>query len=68
MRAEDFQLIDDEKIDDSIIKRDLIKIYHQSGANVHAENSNNKFFFGENHFLIQVDNGYMEFDIRVKKS
>ena len=39
MSAEDFQLIDDEKIDDSIIKRDFIKIYHQSGANVDAESS-----------------------------
>ena len=34
MSAEDFQLIDDSKIDDSIIKRDLIKIYHQHGAEV----------------------------------
>ena len=39
MSAEDFQLIDDSKMDDSIIKRDFIKIYHQSGANVDAENS-----------------------------
>ena len=45
MSAEDFQLIDDEKIDDSIIKRDFIKIYHQSGANVDAENSQIKFYF-----------------------
>ena len=39
MSAEDFQLIDNEKVDDSIIKRVFIKIYHQSGANVDAENS-----------------------------
>ena len=64
MSAEDFQLIDDSKIDDSIIKRDFIKIYHQSGANVDAENSQIKFYFGENHNFIQVGNGYLEFDIR----
>ena len=39
MSAEDFQLIDNEKSDDSIIKRDFIKLYNQSGANVNAENS-----------------------------
>ena len=68
MSAEDFQLIDNEKIDDSIIKRDFIKIYHQSGANVDAENSQIKFYFGENHNFIQVGNGYLEFDIRIRKS
>ena len=68
MSAEDFQLIDDEKIDDSIIKRDLIKVYLQSGANVGAENSQIKFYFGENHNFIQVGNGYLEFDIRVRRA
>ena len=67
MSAEDFQLIDNEKIDDSIIKRDFIKIYHQSGANVDAENSQIKFYFGENHNFIQVGNGYLEFDIRIRR-
>ena len=60
-------MIDDEKIDDSIIKRDFIKIYHQSGANVDAENSQIKFYFGENHNFIQVGNGYLEFDIRIRR-
>ena len=68
MSAEDFQLIDIEKIDDSIIKRDYIKIYHQSGANVDAENSQIKFYFGENHNFIQVGNGYLEFDIRIRRA
>ena len=68
MSAEDFQLIDNEKIDDSIIQRDFIKIYHQSGANVNAESSQIKFYFGENHNFIQVGNGYLEFDIRVRRA
>ena len=68
MSAEDFQQIDIEKIDDSIIKRDFIKIYHQSGANVDVENSQIKFYFGENHNFIQIGNGYLEFDIRITRN
>ena len=67
MSAEDFQLIDIEKIDDSIIKRDFIKLYHQSGANVDAENSQIKFYFGENHYFFQVGNGYLDFDIKKRR-
>ena len=68
MSAEDFQLKKIEKTDDSITKRDFMKIYHQSGANVDAENSQIKFYFDENHNFIEVGNGYLEFDIRVRKS
>ena len=68
MSAEDFQLIYTDKIVDSIIKRDFIKIYHQSRANVYAENSQIEFYFGENHIFIQVENGYLEFDIRVRRA
>ena len=68
MSAEGFQLIDTETIDDSIIKRDFIKSYHQSGANVDAENSQIKFYFKENHNFIQVGNGYLEFDKRVRRA
>ena len=68
MSAGDFQLIDEEKIDDSIIKRDFIKFYHQSGANVNNENSNIKFYFGENFNFVQVGNGYSEFDIRIRRA
>ena len=58
--------MDDEKIDDSIMKRDFIKIYHQSGADVNNENSNIKFYFGENHNFNQTGNWYLEFDIRIR--
>ena len=68
MSAEDFQLIDDSKIDDSIIKRDFIKIYHQHGAEVNNENQNIKFYFGENLNYIQIGNAYLEIDIEVKKA
>ena len=68
MSAEDFQLLDDKKIDGSIKKRDFIKIYHQSGANVDNENPNIIFCFGENRNFIQVGNGYLEFDTRMRKA
>ena len=68
MSAEDFQLKNIEIIDDSIIKRDFIKIYHQSAANVDAENSQIKFYFGENHNFIEVGKGYLEFDIRIRRA
>ena len=68
MSAEDFQLIDDLKIDDSIIKRDFIKIYHQHGAEVNNENQNIKFYFGENLNYIQIGNAYLEIDIEVARA
>ena len=46
MSVVDFQPLDEETLDDSIIKRDFIKIQHQSAANVDSENSINKFCFG----------------------
>ena len=68
MSAEDFQLIDDSKTDDSIIKTDFVKIYHQHGAEVNNENQNNKFYFGENPNYIQIGNAYLENDILVRKA
>ena len=68
MSAEDFLLTDILKIDDSIIKRDFIKIYHQHGAEVNNENQNIKFYFGENLNYIQIGNSYLEIDIEVKKA
>ena len=68
MSAEAFQLIDDSKIDDSIIKRDFIKIYHQHGAEVNNENQSVKFYFGANPIYIQIGNAYLEIDIEVRKA
>ena len=68
MSAEDFQLIDDGKIDDSIMKRDFMKIYHQSGANIDNESSKINFYFGKNHSFIQVGNGYLEFYLKIYRS
>ena len=63
MSAEDFQLIDDSNIDESIIKRDYIITYLQHDAEVNVENQNKKFYIGENINFIQVGNGYVELEI-----
>ena len=63
MSLEDFQLIDDIQIDDSIVKRDYTKVYHQSGANLNESNQNVDFIFGENNNYYQIGNSYLEFDI-----
>ena len=67
MIAEDFQLIDNEKIDNSIIKRDFMEIYHQHGAQVNDENQSIKFFLGGNLTHIQIGSAYLEFEMKVRK-
>ena len=47
MSFEDFQLLDNEPFDNSIIKRDFSKIYHQQGALLNDPDQNVEFIFGE---------------------
>ena len=68
MSLEDFQLIDNEPIDDSIVKRDYTKVYHQQGANLNDSNQNVEFLFGENNNYYQIGNAYLEFDITVRNT
>ena len=65
MSLEDFQLLDNESFDKSIIKRDFFKIYHQEGAQLSNADQNIEFKFGENNNYHQVGNDYLEFDITV---
>ena len=67
MSLEDFQLIDNEPIDNSIVKRDYTKAYHQSGANLNDFNQNVEFIFGENNIYHQIGNANLEFDITIRK-
>ena len=67
MRIEDFQLIDNIGIDNSIVKRDFTKIYHQQGAQINNANQNIGFMFGENNNYYQIGNGYLEIDITLRK-
>ena len=68
MSLEDFQLLDNEPFDNSIIKRDFTKIYHQQGAQLNQSDQNIEFIFGENNNYHQIGNGYLEFNITVRKN
>ena len=66
MSFEEFQLLDNEPFDNSIVKRDYSKIYHQQGANLNDPDQNVKFFFGENNNYHQIGKAYFEFDRTVR--
>ena len=67
MNLEDLQLKDNESIDDSIVKREFLKIYHQDGANLNHPDQSVEFIFGENNKYHQSGIFYLEFDITVRK-
>ena len=67
MSLEDFQLLDNEPFDNSIIKRDFLKNYPQQGAQLNQSDQNIEFIFGENNNYHQVGNSYLEFDITVRR-
>jgi len=67
MSLEDFQLLDSEPFDSSIIKRDYLKVYHQQGAVLNNSDQNVEFIFGENNNYHQIGNSYLEFDITVRR-
>ena len=68
MSLEDFQLLNNEPFDNSIINRDFTKIYHQKWAQINQSDQNIEFIFGENNNYHQVGNGYLEFDITVREN
>ena len=68
MSLEDFQLLDNEPIDNSIIKRDFTKTYHRQGDQLNQSDQNIEFIFGENNNYHQIGNAYLEFNITVRKN
>ena len=68
MSLEDFQLLDNEPIDNSIIKRDFTKIYHRPGDQLNQSDQNIEFIFGENNNYHQIGNASLEFNITVRKN
>ena len=68
MSLEDFQLLDNEPLDNSIIKRDFTKIYHRQGDQLNRSDQNIEFIFGENNNYQQIGNAYLEFNITVRKN
>ena len=67
MSLEDFQLLDNEPLDNSIIKRDFTKIYHRQGDQLNQSDQNIEFIFGANNNYHQTGNAYLEFNITVRK-
>ena len=68
MSLEDFQFLDNEPFDNSIIKRDFTKTHHQQGAQLNISDQNIEFIFGENNNYHQIGNGYLEFNITVREN
>ena len=68
MSLEDFQLLDNEPLGDSIIKRDFTKIYHRQGDQLNQSDQNIEFIFGENNNYHQIGNAYLEFNVTVRKN
>ena len=68
MSSEDFQLLDNEPLDNSIIKRDFTKIYHRQGDQLNQSDQNIEFIFGENNKYYQIGNAFLEFNITVRKN
>ena len=68
MSLEDFQLLDNEPLDNSIIKRDFTKIYHRQGDQLNLSDQNIEFIFGENNNYHQIGNAYLEFNFTVRKN
>ena len=68
MSSDDFQLIDNEPLDNSIMKRDFTKIYHRQGDQLNQSDQNIEFNFGENNNYHQIGNAYLEFNITVRKN
>ena len=66
MSLEDFQLLDNEPFDNSIVKRDYLKIHHQKGAQLNDADQNIEFIFGKNNNYHQIGNSYFEFDISIR--
>ena len=66
MCLEDFQILDNEPIDNSIVKRDFLKSYHQQGGQLKDPKQNIENIFAENTNYHQVGKSYLEFDISVR--
>ena len=65
MSAEDFELIDIETIDNSYIKRDFARVYHQQGAQINYPDQNIDFIFGDKNIYYMIGVTYLEFDKNV---
>ena len=59
MNREDFELIDNEKIANSIKKRVFLENYDQQAAKLNDSENNFEQIFGENNIYQQIGNTYL---------
>ena len=67
MSREDFQLLDNEATVNSIMKRDILKIYHHQAANINDSDQNIQFIFGENNNYHIIGNAYLRYEMTLEK-
>ena len=53
-------------MDNSIVRRDFVKVYHQQGAQLNDPDQNIKVIFGENNNYHQFGNAYLEYDVTMR--
>ena len=68
MSLEDFQILDNEPLDNSIIKTDFTKIYHRQGDQLNQSDQNIEFIFGEKNNYHRIGYAYLEFKITVRNN
>ena len=60
MSLEDFQIFDNESIDNATIKREYLRIDHQQGANLNDPDQIIESILGKNKNFHQIGNSYLE--------
>ena len=67
MSLEDFQLLDNEPLHNSILERDLLKVYRQQGSYSNDQDQKAENIFTENNNYHQFGNLYLEIDTTVRR-
>ena len=67
MSFDDLQIIDRETIDNSIIKRDFLKSFHQQAANLNDFDQKIELIFGENNIYHQIGKAYLQYEFTIEK-
>ena len=68
MSFKDIQLKDNEIFDNSITKRDFLKIYHQQAANLNDFDQIIEIMVGEIINYHQVGNAYLQYEMKIEKN
>ena len=67
MSLEDFQIMENETIDNSIILRDFLNIYHQQAANLIDSDQNNVFILVGNNNYHQIGIAYLQYELTIEQ-